>query len=148
MRSVFRQLSISFVAGVISGTIILGLGGRILMRLIAVLNETAHGFSWGGTLEVILLGSIIGSIAGICYGLIGFLIKRNVILTGIVTGLFTYAAILLLPIEGKGAALGFPELQTFIYLSFGVLFLLFGICLTIFYSLLVKAWGRWLMKFR
>ncbi len=139
MNSIFMKILLTTFAGLIAGTLVLGLAGRFLMRLIAILNDTAQGFSWGGTIEVILLGSIIGSVAGLFYGFFRSSLKVPVLLKGLIMGILTYVAVLLLPVQGKGAALGFPDLQVFIYLGFALLFIVFGICLALLNTVFVRS---------
>mgnify|MGYP001321706265 CR=1 FL=1 len=50
----------TLVLGVASGALILGIGGRIAMRGITVMSGGMPGFSWGGTMTVILLGALSG----------------------------------------------------------------------------------------
>lgn len=50
----------TLLLGVASGALILGIGGRIAMRGIAVMSGGMPGFSWGGTMTVILLGALSG----------------------------------------------------------------------------------------
>lgn len=53
------------VAGLVSGVVILGLGGRLLMRLIAIATHGTGGFSWGGSLEVLAAGALFGTVGGL-----------------------------------------------------------------------------------
>jgi hypothetical protein len=48
------------VIGLILGTLILGVGGRIGMRYINLSQGQAAGFSWGGTLTVVFMGAVWG----------------------------------------------------------------------------------------
>lgn len=50
----------TLLLGVASGALILGIGGRIAMRGITVMSGGIPGFSWGGTMTVILLGALSG----------------------------------------------------------------------------------------
>ena len=47
------------------GTVILGLGGRFAMHLIARLTTGSGGFSLGGTLTVVFLGAVSGLAGGL-----------------------------------------------------------------------------------
>jgi hypothetical protein len=51
--------------GLLLGVVILGIGGRVLMRIVAVATSGTGGFSLGGTLEVVLAGALFGGLAGL-----------------------------------------------------------------------------------
>jgi hypothetical protein len=46
--------------GVVLGSLILGVGGRIGMRYIGLAQGQAAGFSWGGSLTVVFMGAVWG----------------------------------------------------------------------------------------
>jgi hypothetical protein len=45
--------------------VILGFGGRLLMRIVALVVHGSAGFSWGGTLEVLAAGALFGMLGGV-----------------------------------------------------------------------------------
>lgn len=51
--------------GAALGTLVLGAGGRAAMRWIAVSQGTTAGFSLGGTMTVVLLGTASGALGGL-----------------------------------------------------------------------------------
>ncbi len=64
MRALLRAV----VAGAVAGTLVLGIGGRLVMRLIAVLFLPGDaGFSWAGTLEVLAAGGLFGAVAALLW---------------------------------------------------------------------------------
>lgn len=134
MGVLLKRVGVGLIIGALVGTLIIGLGGRLAMRVIALMGGLSGGFSWGGTIEVVLLGLIIGAISGGLYGLVRNYFFSNQWLAGALFGLFVFLAILLLPIDGKGAAKGFPDLKIVVYLIFGVLHLAFGIVTAYFYE--------------
>ena len=97
------------------------------MRAIAIMSGGSGNFSWGGSFEVVLLGLLIGICSGAFMGLSLPFAMRNKSIWGLLHGLLAYLMVLVLPIGGKGAARGFPDLQLTIHLLFGGLFLLYGI---------------------
>ncbi len=50
--------------GAVVGAAVLGIGGRLLMRLVAILLGLSGGFSLGGSAEVIAAGAMYGALAG------------------------------------------------------------------------------------
>jgi hypothetical protein len=50
--------------GMLLGTIVLGIGGRISMRLVAEATSGSSGFTLGGSLTVVFLGLASGALGG------------------------------------------------------------------------------------
>ena len=89
-----RLRDVAVGAGV--GALVLGIGGRAAMRGIAILSGAPPSFSWGGSLRVVLLGSLAGLVGGlILLGLRTFLRNRWLIQT-----LLFYAIIVLITLRG------------------------------------------------
>ena len=59
-----RSLPTALLLGAMVGAVFLGVGGRIAMRIFAVLDGLPPGFSIGGTLPVILMGAEWGVLGG------------------------------------------------------------------------------------
>jgi len=136
------NIIIGLFSGLISGTLILGVGGRLMMRAMAVIGGLTGGFSWGGSLEIVILGSLIGLCSGTFLGISFPFSFQNKLIWGLLHGILAYLMILILPIDGKGAAQGFPELQLTIHILFGGLFLLFGIGMAFLFHSLHDKWYR------
>ena len=64
MRLAWRGALRTVVYGAALGTLILGVGGRLAMRVIAMATSGATGLSFGGTLTVVFLGAVSGAVAG------------------------------------------------------------------------------------
>lgn len=54
-----------FLAAVVAGAVVLGVGGRLAMAGLSVANGNRLAFSWGGSLEVVALGTFYGTIGAI-----------------------------------------------------------------------------------
>jgi hypothetical protein len=78
------------------GLVVLGVGGRIAMRAIALANNAPPGFSIGGTATVVFLGVVSGGGGGLLYALLCRLIPRRRILRSAVFGV----ALVLLTLRG------------------------------------------------
>ena len=52
------------LAGTLLGVIFLGVGGRIAMRVIALVENQPHGFTWDGSMAVVMLGAAAGAATG------------------------------------------------------------------------------------
>ena len=75
-RSVFRTISIGVLAGAVSGLVVGGMGGRVLMFVLAQLNPEDAGiqtdddfpigeFTVSGTLNLFVIATVIGVIGGL-----------------------------------------------------------------------------------
>ncbi len=97
------------------------------MRVIAILGPVAPGSSFGGTLEVVTFGGILGLIYGLVYQLLYKWLPKSWIYQGLMGGLLLYLALVIIPFDSKNAALGFPNLMVIIHLLFSLLVLLFAL---------------------
>lgn len=70
-----KRIARAGLAGFLIGILVLGLGGRLAMRLVAILiHQTTH-FGFGATLGIIVIGGVLGTLAGLAYGI---MIERTV----------------------------------------------------------------------
>jgi hypothetical protein len=87
-----RRVVASLVAGAA-----FGLGARVVMRFIARASGTAGAFSWGGSLEVVLFGAMIGAPVALCF----FLLRDRVPVPppwpGLVIGVALFAVLAMRP---------------------------------------------------
>ena len=83
MRDLLGTVARSALIGALVGLPILGAGGRILMRFIALWQGTAPGFSVGGTVTVLFMGMVYGAVGGAVHGLarsfVHNIIARNIL---------------------------------------------------------------------
>lgn len=116
------------LAGLAAGAVVLGLGGRLLMRAIALGFGGAAGFSWGGTVEVVVFGALVGAAGGLAYGLVLRRFVKPPLGRAIALGLGSYLVLAVLPYDAKMAIAAFPQSQwPVILLAFAGLFVLFGL---------------------
>ena len=81
----------ALLLGAAVGFVVLGRGGRIAMRAIAIANGVPTGFSVGGTANVVLLGLASGIGGGLLYALLHRYIRARLARST----LFTVALVLL-----------------------------------------------------
>lgn len=127
MHPTIKNILAGLFSGVLTGAFVLGIGGRLVMRGIAIMAGGSGSFSWGGSLEVVALGAIIGLCSGAFMGFSLPYAMRNARIWGLLQGFLAYLMVLVLPIGGKGAALGFPQFEVTIHILFGGLFLIYGL---------------------
>jgi hypothetical protein len=123
----FRTVARSATLGLAAGVLVLGIGGRALMRVIAVTTGASPGFSVGGSLEVVAAGALYGTAGGalLPYVPVRFGPWRAVFHAGalfVVTALTSDAA------RGAASAIGFPG-RILALLAFGALLLAYSVVL-------------------
>ncbi|MDH3710540.1 MAG: hypothetical protein OER04_11660 [Cyclobacteriaceae bacterium] len=129
LRQHIKKLTAGLLAGAMVGTVVLGIGGRLIMRIIALIGGVTPGASLGGSLEVMAFGSLTGILAGAGYTLIRRILPGKAWLKGTLFGLLIYAVLLVIPFDSKLAAKGFLQLTVLIHLLFGGLCVVFGLVL-------------------
>jgi hypothetical protein len=75
-RSAAEPWLFALCLGAAVGFVVLGIGGRIAMRAIAIANRVPTGFSVGGTATVVLLGVGSGVGGGLLYAFLHRYVQR------------------------------------------------------------------------
>jgi hypothetical protein len=128
LRSALESLLVGFVVGFL----VLGTLSRLAMRILAVGAGRSGEFSLGGTLEVLLLGGLMGLASGPVYLLLHRFLPRRRAPQGLVFGaVFYLATVALLPQRFQSLASSFGELLPAAILLFAVGFLSHGVVLSI-----------------
>jgi hypothetical protein len=70
LRAGLRADLRAILAGGGAGFAVLGLGGRLTMAALPILTGSRPRFTWGGSIEVVLLGSIYGACGGVALALL------------------------------------------------------------------------------
>jgi len=117
----------STLAGLACGTLILSVGGRVLMRGIALASGGSGGFSLGGSLEVVAVGALYGALGGLL--LLAFPLRlgrwRPALHAAI---LFVVVALTSPAARGAASGVGMPG-RLVALLAFGGLFLAYSFAL-------------------
>ncbi len=125
-RALWRQLAAGLLAG-LAGGLVLGVGGRVAMRLIALGAGLDPGFSWGGSVEVVATGLMIGVPAGLVFIALRRLIPGPSIWRGAAFGVLLFLALVIVPPPAaRSASESVGRLLLTVGL-FGPLFVLYGI---------------------
>ena len=74
------------LVGIALGLPILGIGGRIAMRIIAHATNVAPSFSLGGTMTVIFMGIVSGAAGGVIYAILVRVLRDRPMLRGVIFG--------------------------------------------------------------
>lgn len=76
------ELKSDLLRGTLLGLIILGIGGRLLMRVIAHMEGRVPAFTPQGSLTVVFAGTVAGALAGLIYYLLRRFVHRPWVRTG------------------------------------------------------------------
>ena len=100
--------------GLAIGTIVLGIGGRLAMRGIALVQGRAPGFTIGGTTTVVFVGAVCGVIGSLLFAGTRALVPGN----RIVRGMLFWLILVLITLRGL-SPLDVPKLAFFLPLILG-----------------------------
>ena len=85
-----RTLPLALALGTASGALLLGLGGRLVMRLFAVATGRPGAFSLRGTLTVVFAGAVAGLIGGVLFWAVERWLPRRTLPRGLAFGLLCF----------------------------------------------------------
>lgn len=122
----WRLLAVGLLAG-LAGGLVLGVGGRVAMRLIALGAGLEPGFSWGGTGEVVATGLLIGVPAAIAFVALRRFIPGPGIWRGAAFGALLFLALVAVPLPAAELASESVGRLLLTVGLFGPLFLLYGV---------------------
>jgi hypothetical protein len=98
----------ALIAGLVSGFLVLGLGGRLAMTLVALLGGTRPRFSFAGSLEVVLLGTLYGVLGGVVLAVIRRRWPRVALRGGLALGALLCGIAWLTSVVGRQTASASP----------------------------------------
>jgi hypothetical protein len=130
-----RQMLFGLIAGIVSGVLFLGIGGRLAMRVLAVLAKKRLEFSVEGTMGILFISVVLGMIGGMLFSVLGRYLPGTKAANGGGFGLLVYIVLIpLMPVEIQREALALGDWLPFSIVIFGLLFLCFGMFLAILRS--------------
>ncbi len=137
-----RLVAVAAVAGLLAGTLVLGIGGRLAMRAVAYADPAPTRFTWLGALQVLGAGAVWGTVTGPLVLAFDGLRARLGGATGLAFGAVVLGSAVLAVelVAGFGGRIVAPP--AFIILSavvFPILFLAHGVMVDV----LVRWWRTW-----
>jgi len=70
------ELRSDLLRGALLGLLVLGIGGRLLMRVIAHMEGRVPAFTLSGSLTVVFAGTVAGAFAGLIYHLLRRFVRK------------------------------------------------------------------------
>ena len=127
-----EKITVGLISGLIAGFAVLGIGGRIAMRLIAMAEGQPPKFTAGGTLAVLVVFSIIGMILSVPFATLQGCMRSSNLRKGATFGLLLMLVIVwampLLPLLlAKDGADGLNFASIITRTLFSALFLGYGV---------------------
>ncbi len=120
----------------------LGVGARLVMRLISRASNLPGSYSTGGSVEVVIFGGLIGFPAALAFFALRQRVKTRLAWPGLAFGGMMFLGLALLPpSSARSAMANTPDPPVTTAVLFLTLFLLFG-------ALLELHWWRWLERNR
>lgn len=118
--------------GALLGAFVIGVLSRIFMRILTYYDGRDPSFSWSGSLEVMIYGSLVGCVSGLIYSVLRDEGLARFRMKGLGWGLLTYLITLLtLPSHIAETAAPIGEIMIFVHFGFGAFFLAFGYLLSL-----------------
>lgn len=130
-----RRLLTAAAAGLVCGILVLGLGGRVMMRIVALAGHRPVHFGAGATAGIVLIGGILGLIGGLGFGLLQRVLPGSAAVKGLLYG--TLFFVVVVPLQPDPIQAEITELRSIwsiVIPLFWALFLAFGLG--------VARWGR------
>jgi hypothetical protein len=133
MKHIFNtthRFTNSIVAGILSSFLFLGIGGRIAMRVLAILAEQEPRFTVEGTIAILIFSTTIGIVGGALFPVVGNYLPSPATARGGAWGLILFIVLIpMLPADIHQEALEFEHFLPLTITLFGLLFLAFGVVL-------------------
>jgi len=127
-----EKITVGLISGLIAGFSVLGIGGRIAMRLIAMAQGQPQKFTARGTLGVLVVFSIIGMILSVPFAALQGHMRSSNMQKGATFGLLlTLVIVWAMPmvplVLGNDGADGLSSGSIAARILFSVLFLAYGV---------------------
>jgi hypothetical protein len=126
-----RTAPLALAAGALAGALVLGVGGRLLMAIVALLAGGQPSFSLGGSLEVLVVGTGYGVVGGLLLPLLPRTAGAGRWPAPALLGVLLFAVAWLTSSVGRGAATG--RLPLIVLLALPA-FVLWGFLATALYA--------------
>jgi hypothetical protein len=121
------------LVGVLSGVIFLGIGGRVVMRGLAVAVGRSTDFGLGATAGIVLIGGVLGLIGGVVFALVAGRLPGSAAAKGVLFG--TAFLAVLIPLQPAAVQEEIEAFRGHLVLAticFWVIFALYGFTLAKF----------------
>lgn len=125
----FNKCLLAVLAGAVAGVLILGLGGRIAMALIAIGSGTDLNLSLRGIFEVLPVGILIGTVGGLLLVPVRIVFPTHRLTRGIIIGALLFSGSLLISWSAGGLKLDFHSVLPLTLAVVAIIFMLYGVAI-------------------
>jgi len=126
-----RSLLAALLVGTATGALLLGVGGRPVMRAFALATGRPPGFSFGGTFSIILSGAIAGFVGGMLLFAAARFVPARLPFRGLIFGLLCYVL----------ATPGFRPPHLLVFALFAPTFLAYGVATVMLHERFARVAG-------
>ena len=138
-----KKIALGLICGLIVGAAILGVGGRIVMSVIALMGNLTPTWSLGGSVDVIVFGALVGAAMGLVYVFVQKYLPGPRLVKGLLAGLLLFGTMALIrPASAQSAMAGFTTLTIPVLLMFGTICLIYGAALAAVVDVLIRRLER------
>ncbi len=128
MKTTVRQRLCSLLAGIVSGVMILGIGGKLVLKVMTIIANSPPTLSGEVAANVVYIAVVLGAIAGLLFPFAARPMSAFQGATGAAFGLLIYVAVIPMILTGmRENALVQSDWLPLSVAVFGLLFLGFGI---------------------
>jgi len=125
-----RRLGLALLAGAVAGLVILGIGGRLAMWIIALAIGEPAGFTIGGTTTVLALGALFGTPGGPIALALGRITRSGLVRGAALGGLGLVIALVSVAPRLEGPVTT-PPMVLLVLGLFAAMFLAYGVVLAV-----------------
>jgi hypothetical protein len=123
-----KRLLGAAAAGLVCGILVLGLGGRVMMRIVALAGHRPVHFGAGATAGILLIGGVLGLIGGVGFALLQRALPGGAVVKGLLYGtLFFVVVVPLQPAPIQAEITELRAIWSIVIPLFWALFLAFGV---------------------
>jgi hypothetical protein len=123
----------------ISAGVVLGLAGRLAMRVIALESGLTGAFSLWGSLDVVAFGALLGGPAALAFFALRHRLRTRARWPGALVGMLLLGGLVVFrPPSATSALAGTPDTPTVTLLGFTVVFTGWGVILEVLHRLVIE----------
>ncbi len=139
----YREVLLALLAGAISGALVLGIAGRVTMAGVALINGNSLNLSLKGVLEVVIVGTLVGTVGGGILFAFRSVYRSYGFASGIIVGVILFVSSTFLVVVSGSINFDMSFIQ-FLTLSFVfTMFMIYGVCASALLQRFKRNWRKY-----